>query len=185
MQREEPFTPVTVARVLRPWGRRGEVAAEILTDFPQRLARRGLVWLFDGRQPPRAIKVLSCRIHLGQMVFHFDGVKSISDAERLRGVEVQLPMAERAPLGAGRHYIDELVGAMVWETGASEPLGSVSGVVRISEGKDAPEAWILEISTPRGQLLIPLAADICTSINPPARRIEVILPEGLRELNPE
>ena len=33
----ETFTGVTLARILRPRGLRGEVAAEILTDFPDRL----------------------------------------------------------------------------------------------------------------------------------------------------
>ena len=41
---------------------------------------------------------------------------------------------------------------------------------------------LLAVDTSRGELLVPLAEDICTMIDVAARRIEVHLPEGLREL---
>lgn len=178
----ESFAAVALARLLRPWGRRGEVAAEILTDFPSRLASLGEVWLADGRRPPRLIGVRSCRIHLGQALFHFAGVDSITDAEKLRGLEVQVPLADRKAIGPGRHYIDELIGCLVFEQGAAAPLGSVRNVQRINE-EHAAESWVLEIVTPEGELLVPLAAEICTLIETGARRIEVRMPDGLRELN--
>ena len=246
----ESFAGLTLARVLRPWGRRGEVAAEILTDFPQRLAAIRNAWLYDGRKPPRAVRILSCRIHLGQAIFHFAGSDSINDAELLRGLEVQVPLAERAPIAAGQYYISELVGCMVWEQGAAvaserevagarsgdataemvhadaghvvdgrvkgdtgkggdvisdvtgdsdtaggaagaemAPLGTVTDVQRIDfggghgGGAHAVGSWVLAVATGRGELLIPLAAEICTRIDTAARRIEVRLPEGLAGLN--
>src|SRR4051812_17564481 len=99
---------MTLARILRPWGRRGEVAAEILTDFPKRLASLREVWLADGQRPARQATVLSCRLHKGQAVFHFAGVSSIDEAEKLRGAEVQVPLSERVELSEGRYYISEL-----------------------------------------------------------------------------
>ena len=182
---EDSFIPLTLARILRPWGRRGEVAAEILTDFPSGLPRgERLGW------PPKEglvapAKILSCRLHLGQAIFHFEGVESISDAETLRGLEVQVPLAERAPAGEGRHYIADLIGCAIWEAGAAAPLGTVQDVQR--GGDEAPgaatDSWVLVVITPRGELLIPLAAEICTHIDTAGRRIEVRLPEGLRDLN--
>ena len=91
----EPFAPLTLARILRPWGRHGEVAAQILTDFPERLTKIREVWLAGERRAPRPAKIISCRIHLGQAIFHFDGIQTISDAEALRGLEVQIPLGER------------------------------------------------------------------------------------------
>jgi 16S rRNA processing protein RimM len=205
----ESFAGLTLARVLRPWGRRGEVAAEILTDFPKRLAAVREAWLYDGRKPPRPVRIVSCRMHLGQAILHFAGTESIDDAERLRGLEVQVPLAERAPIGAGRYYISELVGCAVWEPAApadapaevadaevhaadtrgagveARPLGTVEDVRRIDAGNGASavESWVLAVGTPEGELLIPLAAEICTRIDTTARRIEVRLPEGLRGLN--
>jgi len=180
-----PDARLTLARVLRPWGRRGEVAAEILTDFPERLTSLREAWLFDGRNAPLLVGIRSCRLHLGQAVVHFEGADSISEAEELRGLEVQVPLAERVALGAGRHYISDLVGCEVWEASAGAPLGIVREVQRLGEdaGKGAAEAWVLAVDTAQGELLIPFAAEICTRIDTTARRIDVMLPEGLRDLN--
>lgn len=176
---------LTLARVLRPWGRRGEVAAEILTDFPERLAKLQEVWLVREGATPRRAKIISCRLHLGQAILHFAGVQTISEAEALRGVEVQVPFEQRAPAQLGRYYITDLIGCQVWEEGAATALGAVQDVQRAGEETRSmlPESWVLVVLTPTGELLIPLAAEICTRIDPTAHRIEVRLPEGLRELN--
>jgi 16S rRNA processing protein RimM len=176
---------LTLARILRPWGRRGEVAAEILTDFPERLAQVQEVWLAGKQGVPRRAGIVSCRIHLGQAILHFQGVQTISEAEALRGLEVQVPLAQRAPLQLGRYYITDLVGCEVWDEGATAALGAVQDVQRAGEEKRGtlPESWILVVPVPAGELLIPLAAEICIRIDIAARRIDVRLPEGLRELN--
>ena len=182
----ESFAGLTLARLLRPWGRRGEVAAEILTDFPERLAALRQVWLADSHNPPRPATILSCRLHCGQAIFQFAGVTSISDAQRLRGLEVQVPLSDRAPIPPGRYYISDLIGCAVWEEHSAAPLGTVREVrslgARQSEGR-AAESWLLAVETPQGELLIPLAAEICTRLDTTARRIDVRLPEGLRDLN--
>jgi 16S rRNA processing protein RimM len=176
---------LTLARVLRPWGRRGEVAAEILTDFPERLAELREVWLGREGATPRRTEIISCRIHLGQAILHFAGVQTISEAEGLRGLEVQVPFEQRTPAQLGRYYITDLVGCQVWEEGAAAALGAVQDVQRAGEETRSmlPESWVLVVLAPTGELLIPLAAEICTRIDTAARRIEVRLPEGLRELN--
>jgi 16S rRNA processing protein RimM len=178
----QPFAGLSLARILRPWGRRGDVAAEIFTDFPERLAALRQAWLADARDA-RAVEITSCRLHKGQAIFHFAGVDSISDAERLRGMELQVPLSERASLRAGRYYISDLIGCSVFEENSSAALGTVREVQSIGPAGERVESWILAIETPRGELLIPLAAEICTSVNLTAHRIEVKLPEGLLELN--
>ena len=171
---------LTLAMLLRPHGRRGEVAAEILTDFPERLTKLKKVWLWDGRaDEPRQAEVRRCWLSPGrggQAIFHFAGVESIDDAETLRGLQVQVPMEQRTKLAVGSYYISELTGCEVWEAGATEKLGVVRGV-------QITGTPVLEVDTPQGEVLIPLAAEICTRIDVAERRIEVALPEGLRDLN--
>ena len=182
----EPFAALTLARVLRPWGRRGEVAAEILTDFPERLRALRRVWLAGGRiGSSREAMVVSCRLHNGQAVFHFDGVSSIDDAEKLRGLEIQVPFSERVSLPSGRYYISDLIGCEVWEEGAAAALGVVRQVQPLAEsGATAAQAWVLAVDMAQaGELLIPLATEICIAIDIAARRIVVRLPAGLLELN--
>jgi 16S rRNA processing protein RimM len=171
---------VTLARVLRSRGRKGEVAAEILTDFPQRLTALREVYLCDYKEPPRRTAVRECWLHKGQAIFHFEGVDTISDAEHLVGLEIQVPLADRVTLAPGQFFISDLIGCAIWEREATSPLGTVRDVQSTGEG--VPGTPLLVVETPQGELLIPLAEEICTRIDPAARRIEVVLPEGLREL---
>ncbi len=170
-----------MARILRPHGRRGEVAAEILTDFPERLTRLKAAGLWDGRAEPRRVAIRSCWISQsrgGQAIFHFEGSDSISSAEKLVGLEVQIPFSERMTLSSGRYYVSDLTGCAVWEKNGAA-LGRVSDV-QFTGGTP-----LLVVDSPRGELLIPLAQEICVRVDTAARRIDVVLPEGLRELNHE
>jgi 16S rRNA processing protein RimM len=195
-QQPQSLERVTVARILRPHGRRGEVACEILTDFPQRLKSLKFAELRDERgarqqTEARRVAVRSCWLSQsrgGQAIFHFEGSDSISDAEKLVGLDVQIPLAERVALPSGSYYITDLEGCEVRESSASSPagepgatIGRVSGVQMTGEGVAGTP--ILVVDSPRGELLIPLAQDICVRIDSAARTIDVELPEGLRELN--
>ncbi|MBI1749496.1 MAG: 16S rRNA processing protein RimM [Acidobacteria bacterium] len=172
---------VTLARILRSRGRIGEVAAEILTDFPQRLTALREVYLSDGKKPPRRVAVRRCWLHKGQAIFHFENVDSISAAETLKGLEIQVPLSERVTLPAGQYFFSDLIGCEVREAGASTPLGVVRDVQPI--GENTPGAPLLVVDTPQGEMLIPFAQEICTRIDLAARRIDVLLPDGLRELS--
>jgi len=190
-----------VARILRARGNKGEVAAELLTDFPERLTKLKEVFVGQagGKIEPRSIAVKSCWLsqnHRGQAVFHFEGVNSISEAEKYRGLEVLLPFEQRVTLPAGQYFVSDLIGCSVFENPASASvvasspcsLGeapSLLGTVRDVQipGEEFPGTPLLEVETSRGEILIPLALDICTKIDTNARRIDVILPDGLRELN--
>ena len=188
----EPASRLTVAVVLRPRGRVGEVAAQILTDFPARLTRLREVFLWDGAHAPRRVSVRRCWLSSsrgGQAIFHFDGCDSISDAERLVGLQVQIPFEERMTLPKGSFYISDLVGCEIWEVKEVKEVKEVEeksspsrlGIVRdVDTSTGTP---LLVVETPQGELLIPLAEEICRVIDVAARRIEVVLPEGLRELN--
>jgi 16S rRNA processing protein RimM len=173
---------VTVARILRPHGRRGEVASEILTDFPDRLKLLQSAYLWNGAAPPRRSGVRGCWLSTsrgGQAIFHFEGSDSISDAEKLVGLEVQIPLADRAPLPDATYYVTDLLGCEIFD--GSAVLGKVSDVQFTGEG--AAGTPILVVDSASGELLIPLAQDICEKIDTASRRIHVTLPEGLRELN--
>lgn len=173
-----------MARIVRPWGRRGEVRAAVLTDFPERLVKLGDVLLGGANRVPRHARVRSCRLEpSGRFaIFHFEGSDSIGDAERLVGLDVQIPVSERAPLPDGSYYVDDLVGCEVRET-----AGRVLGRVREVEptGEAARGTPVLVVETASGELLVPLAAEICREIDLASRRILVRLPEGLGELNRE
>jgi len=163
------------------------VAAEILTDFPERLTRLKSAQLWNGRsEPPRSALVRSCWLSHsrgGQAIFLFEGSDSISDAEKLVGLEVQIPLSERISLPAGSFYISDLVGCEVYERDGGKLIGRVRDLQ--FPGEELKGTPLLEVDSPSGELLIPLAQEICVQIDTAARRIEVVLPEGLYDLNRE
>jgi 16S rRNA processing protein RimM len=186
---------ITVARIVRPQGLRGEVAAEILTSFPERLTRMASARLWDGKTAPRQTGIRSCRLTVsrgGQAIFHFEGSDSISDAEKLVGLEVQIPLSDRVQLPAGSYYVSDLIGCEVSEKAreevrekSDESGNAVIGRVRDVQftGDDIAGTPLLVLDSPRGEWLLPLAQEICVHVDTAARRIEVVLPEGLRDLN--
>lgn len=192
---------ITLARLLRPRGNKGELAAVILTDFPERLTALREVHLSDGKTQPRLTVVKRCWLsqnHKGQAVFHFAGCDSINDAEKFRGLDVQIPFDQRVKLPENVYFIEDLKGCSVFELPVqSAPLASPAcsadsvpkllGVIRDVEipGEGVSGTPMLVVDSSSGELLIPLAVDICTRIDTAARRVEVVLPDGLRELNRE
>jgi len=192
---------VLVARILRARGNKGEVAAELLTDFPERLTklREVFVTLSGEGGEPRRMALRCCWLsqnHRGQAVFHFAEVHSISEAEKFRGFDVLLPIEQRVTFPEGQYFVGDLIGCSVFEPPAapamvfSSPCSlaaapALLGTVRDIQflGKEFPGTPLLEVDTAQGEILIPLAEDICTKIDPLGRRIDVLLPEGLRSLN--
>lgn len=192
---------VAIARVLRPRGNKGEVAVELLTDFPERFARLREVFLASEGHPaePRAYEVSSFwrKPNQNQLgVLQLANVNSIDAAEKLRGMHVLVPFEERVALPAGQYFVTDLIGCSVFEqparrgSMASSPcsaenvpnaLGTVTDVEFL--GESIAGTPILHVLTAQGELLLPLAEDICVGLNVAARRIDVVLPEGLRELN--
>jgi 16S rRNA processing protein RimM len=175
---------VTVARVLRPHGVRGEVAAEILTDFPDRLTRLKSAELWNektgGAKPVAIRKCWLSHSRGGQAIFHFENSSSVLDAKKLVGLEVQIPLAERVALPSGSYYVTDLIGCEVFEK-SGESVGRVRDVQFTGEG--AARNPILVIDSSRGELLVPLAQEICERVDVHACRIDVVLPQGLRDLN--
>jgi len=115
--------------------------------------------------------------HGDHLIFKFQGVDSISDAEKLAGAEVSIPLEHRAALAEEEYYESDLVGCQVLDaTGRS--LGVVSDFTQTG---GTP---LLEVKTTENrELLIPFASSICTRIDIERKQIVVNPPEGLLDLN--
>ena len=172
---------MTVARIVRPQGRRGEVVAEILTDFPGRFEKLRRVYLEKPGSAPEAIELDNAWPHKGRIILKFPGVDSIDDAEHLRGMHVLIPQEEKAALPAGSYYVWELEGCRVMRNsaGVDHKIGTVTEVERTG-GVD-----LLHVAADGGgrELLIPLAETICPRIDTKAKAIWIDPPEDLLDLN--
>ena len=167
---------ITVARIVRAQGRRGEVLAELHTDFPERFAERRKLFALadDGRR--RELALEEFWLHKGRVVLKFSGVDSIAAAEALAGCEVQIPAAERAPLPEGAAYVSDLVGSEVFD--GPRRVGKVSDVQ-----SGAGEARLLVVQAGDREMLVPFAAAYVKSFQAAGKRLEMQLPEGLLELD--
>jgi len=103
------------------------------------------------------------------------GVDSISDAERLRDAELRIPIAEVAPLDDGSFYTFQLKGCRVFS--GDEFLGTVTDVL------DSGGTELLKVDRDQHETLIPFAESYLKKVDLAGRRIDVELPDGLRELN--
>jgi 16S rRNA processing protein RimM len=162
---------VAVAVLGRPRGNRGELTAESLSSKPERFAQLKEVRLMgDGG----AYQVEEVWEHAGALVFKFRGVDSISDAEKLRGAEVQVPRTERVALEPGEYFHSDLIGCEVRERASGRVIG------RVTSFEEYGGPPLIEIDG--GRILIPFVKAICVDIRPDLKLIQVDLPEGLEEL---
>ena len=186
---------IVLAHLLRPQGRKGEVLAELFTDFPERFEKQTRVFLaptgFQGEESEaRVAEVVAFWLPVGKnegrVVLQFAGVDTISDAESIAGQDVIVPHEERLPLDDESVYISELIGCTVYDgtlaVGVVEDVQfptTADGARRLSDA-----APLLAVTSLDGdEVLIPFAKAFLVTVNTEAKRIEMTLPEGLIEVN--
>ena len=187
----EPEQWVWLARIRRSQGRKGEVFADILTDFPEKFEERKRLWLVaeaassasprpTAKAIPREVELTAHWLHKGGVVLHFAGVDSISAAESLSGLIVALPRAERAALAEDEVYINDLIGCALIDVAGNVPV--TVGEIEDVDTTSGPVA-LLEVRGSAGEILIPFAKSYLRKIDLGAQRVEMALPEGLVDLN--
>jgi 16S rRNA processing protein RimM len=122
------------------------------------------------------LKLTTVRFHRDRPVIGIDGVGDMNAAIKLAGLELRIPAEQLAALPAGSYYRHDLVGCQI-ETAAGQPVGTVKAVEGDASGSR------LVVDTPRGEVLVPLAVEICTTIDTAGKRIVIEPPAGLLELN--
>ena len=164
-----------VGRIGRPHGLKGQVVVNPETDFiEQRFAQGAVVWTKSSGGEEQ-LTIASLRVQNGRPIVGFVGFDRIEDVEGLAGHELRVPEEALQPLEANTYYEHQLVGCVVETTG-----GEVVGEVAKVEGAGGSR---LVINGPRGEILIPLAVDICVEIDIEGKKIRVDAPEGLLGLN--
>jgi 16S rRNA processing protein RimM len=186
---------ITLAHLLRPQGRKGEVLAELFTDFPERFGDRSRVFLakpgFAGSElAARTVAVTSHWLPVGRnhgrIVLGFDGIDSINQAEELAGLDVLVPASERVELEDDAEYISDLIGCVVYDSGVA--VGTVTDVEfpTTSDGTRRLEAAapLLSVLTDAGdEVLIPYVQSFLVALLPEQKRIDMVLPAGLMDVN--
>lgn len=167
---------IVVAHIVKVRGLRGEVVADLLTDFPERF--EGLTALIglteDGTR--RSLQIEEHWFHGDRIVFRFAGFDRVEDAKELVGYSLALPADERVQLPKDSFYDWELAGCRV-ETIDGEKVGEVKSILRTGAVE------VLTVVDDAGrERLIPMASDICVQIDVENKLIRVDPPKGLLEL---
>jgi 16S rRNA processing protein RimM len=182
--REEPARrddlpeSVTVGRVLRPHGVRGEVVVEVLSDVPDRFDRGSrMLGIREGR-PPVPLQVAAVRVHKSGAVVRFEGCEDRDRAEELRDLWLEVPRSEVPAAEPGTYYQYELVGCLCRVGG--EELGRVvevvedgGGLLLIIEGEGEGEGG--------RRIPVPFVREFLREVDVAGARIELDLPPGLVE----
>jgi len=191
---------VVLAQLLRPQGRKGEILAELFTDFPERFDAQKRVFLakagFTGPESgARTAEVAAWWLPVGRnegrIVLHFTGIDSINAAEPLSGLEVIVPQIERIELDDDSNYISDLIGCIVIDLANPDHPVTVGTVTDVhfattpDGGRRLDEAApLLAVETAEGEeVLVPFVKAFILSLDPADKRIAMSLPPGLLEVN--
>lgn len=167
---------VLVGRIARTHGIRGQVIVTPETDFVEERFATGASFQTRSATGEETLTVTASRLQNGRPVIGLEGFDTIDAVERLVGQELRVPPDALASLDAHTYYHHDLIGCVV-ETVTGARVGEVTGVQGGAAGS------LLVIAGQRGEILVPLARDICVSVDVPAKRIAIQPPEGLLDLN--
>ena len=165
---------VAIARIVRPRGLRGEVVADVLTDFASRFENVEDVVGLAREERRLDLKIENFWFQKDRIILKFAGFDSAEAAEDLRGIEVCVPESEAVELAEDEFFDWQLVGCEV-ETLAGEKLGNVRELMRTGGTE------LLVVDNGDREVLIPFAQAICPEVDIEQKLIRVDPPEGLLE----
>jgi 16S rRNA processing protein RimM len=147
------------------------------TDFPDERFRPGAELFVNraGRAEPMTITTV--RFQQQRPVIGLHGIDDMNAAATLAGAELRVPTDRLAILPPDTFYRHDLIGCAV-ETGQGAVVGRVEDV----EGTLGGSRLVVKAKGGT-EILVPLAAEICTVIDPAAKRIVIDPPDGLLDLN--
>jgi 16S rRNA processing protein RimM len=152
---------ITVGRVIKPFGLKGQVVIAPLTDFPERFAPGGAI-LIEGR----SFEISASQLHKGRWLLKLKGVDTPEQAEDLRGCALHVPESDLHPLPEGEYYRFQMIGLLAVNKDGDE-VGRVTDVLETG-GND-----VYLIKGPGGERLVPALPQFVTEIDLDAGRMIV------------
>jgi len=162
---------VTIGRIVRPQGRKGEVVVQPLSDRADRFPSLRQAFVAGESGSARPVQVRGAWPHKGRFVLKLEGVDSIDDAERYRGLDLRIPEEDLSALPEGSYYHHQLRGLRVDDAGGRE-IGRVAEVM-----ETGGEAAVLVVRGVNGETLIPLADAFVRTVDLLGGRVVVLVPE--------
>lgn len=163
---------VAIARLVKTRGLRGEIVADVLTDFPERFENLKTVFAVAPNGETSELEIENFWFQKNRIIFKFAGFDSIEAAENLRGYEICVAENQAVELEADEFFDWELENCAV-ETVEGESIGKVKEILRTGGTE------ILVVAGETKEYLIPFAETICTEVDVENKLIKIDAPEGL------
>jgi 16S rRNA processing protein RimM len=152
---------VAVGRVLAPFGLKGELKVQPLTDNPRRIAPRAR--LYAGAQK---VTVASVREAQGYTYVTFKGLRDRTSVEPLRHALLQVPESELPLLAEGEYYRYQLIGLRVVDRSGAE-LGVLEEIIETGVND------VYRVRGESGDLLLPALDDVIVSVDLAGKKMVV------------
>jgi len=160
---------LTIARILRPWGVRGEMKLERLSSHPEDLSTGRRVYLGDESRP---FDVQGVRAQRGSLIVKLAGCDTPEQADALRGLTVSIARRDASPLRPNQYYHQQMIGLNV-VTHDGDVLGRIVEIVETG----ANDVYV--VHGPRGEVLLPARVEVIKQIDLDAGQMIVSLLPGL------
>lgn len=167
---------ITLGHITAPFGLRGQVKLQPMTDFPERIADHQQLYLGPERRP---VRLREARPHGAAILLAFEGVADMTAAESLRGLEVAIPAAEAAPLAPDQYYIHDLIGLQARHINGAD-LGRVADVQ-----SNAAQDLLVVRRPGQPDVLVPLVKALIPQVDIPGGTVTIDPPAGLFDDNYE
>jgi len=165
---------ITIGRVLKTHGVKGEVKVLPLTDFPERFRGLQRVYLTPPRGGQKACAVLSVRLQGGQPLLLLEGYENPEDAREITDWLVQVPREEAVPLPEGQYYGFEIVGMTV-RSEAGDVIGEITDIFETGSN----DVYVVRCG--KREYYIPATREIVKQIDRGSRTMIIHVVEGLLE----
>ncbi|WP_409426568.1 ribosome maturation factor RimM [Mycobacterium sp. SMC-11] len=170
---------LTVGRVVKAHGIRGELVVDVRTDDPElRFAPGATLHARKSGAPQRDYVVEAARPHGARLLVRLVGVVDRDGADAVRGSVFVVDSAELPPITEPDTYYDHQLEGLRVRTVAGEEIGSVTEVLHTAAGE------LLAIKRTDGrELLVPFIAAFVPSVSLAEGTVLIEPPDGLLELD--
>lgn len=165
---------ITIGKVLKPFGVKGEMKIESLTDFPERFKELGRVVLVSSRGEELPCQVTSVRYANKVPYLTFSGYDSPEKAKALNGWFVKVPREEAVALPEGSYYWFDLIGMEVFSE-AGEKLGTITDIFETGSN----DVYVLKRG--RKEVYLPATREVIKQVDTTAKKMVIHLLDGLLE----
>jgi len=165
---------ITIGKAVKPWGVKGEMKIEPMTDFPRRFEKLRRVYLVSRSGKEVACDVRSVRYSGGVPFILLAGYDSPEKAGVFNGWFVKVPEEETEPLPEGTYYWYELIGIEVFSE-EGDKLGTIIDIFETGSN----DVYVLKSG--RKEVYIPATQDVIKQVDRKTKRMIIHLMEGLME----